>query len=59
MEKIGRYRWTICALVFLATAVFIVVRRIVRPEVRILTSVWDYTLVALTTLPGTSTTRRK
>ncbi len=37
--------------VFLATAVFVVVRRIVRPEVRILTSAWDYTLIALTTLP--------
>jgi nitrate reductase gamma subunit len=38
-------------LVFLATAVFVLVRRVVRPEVRILTSAWDYTLIALTTLP--------
>jgi nitrate reductase gamma subunit len=35
--------------VFLATVVFVVVRRIVRPEVRILTSARDYTLIALTT----------
>ena len=38
-------------LVFLAAAVFLMVRRLVRPEVRILTSAWDYTLIALTTLP--------
>jgi nitrate reductase gamma subunit len=38
-------------LVFLAATLFMVVRRIVRPEVRILTSAWDYTLMALTALP--------
>ena len=38
-------------LAFLATAVFVIVRRIVRPEVRILTSAWDYTLIVLTALP--------
>ena len=38
-------------LAFLATAVFMIVRRIVRPEVRILTSAWDYTLIGLTVLP--------
>jgi nitrate reductase gamma subunit len=38
-------------LVFLAATLFVVVRRIVRPEVRILTSAWDYSLMALTALP--------
>jgi nitrate reductase gamma subunit len=38
-------------LVFLAATLFVVVRRSVRPEVRILTSAWDYTLIALTALP--------
>jgi nitrate reductase gamma subunit len=36
---------------FLAATLFVVVRRIVRPEVRILTSAWDYSLMALTALP--------
>lgn len=38
-------------LSFLSTAAFMIVRRIVRPEVRILTSAWDYTLMGLTALP--------
>jgi nitrate reductase gamma subunit len=38
-------------MIFLAAILFMVVRRILRPEVRILTSVWDYTLIALTALP--------
>jgi nitrate reductase gamma subunit len=38
-------------LVFLAAALFVAVRRMVRPEVRILTSAWDYMLIALTALP--------
>lgn len=38
-------------LFFLASTLFMVVRRMVRPEVRILTSAWDYTLIALTALP--------
>ena len=38
-------------LVFLAATLFLVARRMVRPEVRILTSTWDYTLIALTALP--------
>ncbi|NSW88016.1 MAG: nitrate reductase [Syntrophobacteraceae bacterium] len=38
-------------MVFLATALFLLVRRLVRPEVRILTSPWDYTLLILTIMP--------
>jgi nitrate reductase gamma subunit len=38
-------------LVFLAASLFLAIRRMVRPEVRILTSAWDYTLAALTALP--------
>jgi nitrate reductase gamma subunit len=35
----------------LASGIFLVVRRLVRPEVRILTAVWDYVLLLLTMLP--------
>ena len=38
-------------IAFMATGVFLFARRLVRPEVRILTSVWDYTLLILTVLP--------
>ena len=38
-------------LVFMGAALFLVIRRLARPEVRILTSIWDYTLLALTTVP--------
>ena len=41
----------ILTIVFLCCAVFLLVRRLYRPEVRILTSLWDYTLLVLTTLP--------
>ncbi|MFO7737810.1 MAG: hypothetical protein R6V46_05010 [Desulfatiglandaceae bacterium] len=37
--------------VFMGAALFLLIRRLVRPEVRILTSIWDYTLLALTTVP--------
>jgi len=36
---------------FLASGIFLAVRRLVRPEVRILTAVWDYVLLLLTMLP--------
>ncbi len=36
---------------FLASAVFLLLRRLVRPEVRILTEAWDYVLLLLTVLP--------
>ncbi len=36
---------------FLAAGIFLWVRRLVRPEVRILTEVWDYVLLLLTMLP--------
>lgn len=35
----------------LASGIFLLVRRLVRPEVRILTGVWDYVLLLLTMLP--------
>ncbi len=35
----------------IGAGIFLLVRRIVRPEVRILTSTWDYTLLILTLLP--------
>ncbi|NOQ20873.1 MAG: nitrate reductase [Desulfobacterales bacterium] len=38
-------------LIFIASAIFLFVRRLRRPEVRILTSSWDYALLILTTLP--------
>jgi len=38
-------------VVLMASVVFLIIRRIVRLEVRILTGAWDYTLLGLTTLP--------
>ena len=38
-------------LVLIASAVFLFVRRQRRPEVRILTTTWDYALLVMTTLP--------
>lgn len=38
-------------IVLVASVVFLIIRRIVRLEVRILTGAWDYTLLGLTTLP--------
>jgi nitrate reductase gamma subunit len=38
-------------LIFIGCAAFLFVRRLLRPEVRILTSLWDYSLLVLTTLP--------
>jgi len=37
--------------VFLAAGVFLLLRRLVRPEVRILTGPWDYALLVLTMMP--------
>jgi nitrate reductase gamma subunit len=39
------------ALVLIAAAVFLFIRRRVKPEVRILTSSWDYFLLVMTTMP--------
>jgi nitrate reductase gamma subunit len=57
-EAFGASLWSLpdawadgLTLALLATAVGMIVRRIVRPEVRILTSAWDYTLIGLTVLP--------
>jgi len=45
-------KWTdILTIIFIACAIFLFVRRVVRPEVRILTTAWDYILLVLTTLP--------
>ena len=38
-------------VVLMAAAVFLFVRRLIRPEVRILSSAWDYALLILTVLP--------
>jgi nitrate reductase gamma subunit len=38
-------------VILMAAAVFLFVRRYIRPEVRILTSFWDYALLILTVLP--------
>ncbi|MDX1707942.1 MAG: nitrate reductase [Desulfobacterales bacterium] len=38
-------------LICIAAALFLMVRRRVRPEVKILTSAWDYALLVITTLP--------
>ncbi len=57
-EAFGVTLWSIpdgladgLTLVFIAAALFLFVRRRARPEVRVLTSAWDYTLLVLTTLP--------
>jgi hypothetical protein len=57
-EAFGFSLWSIpdlaadvMTLILIASAVFLVIRRIRRAEVRILTSSWDYILLFLTTLP--------
>ena len=35
----------------IGTVLFLLIRRLVRPEVRILTSIWDYALLFITVLP--------
>jgi nitrate reductase gamma subunit len=41
----------ILTVILIGCTIFLIVRRLVRPEVRILTTLWDYTLLVLTTLP--------
>ena len=41
----------VMTMLVLASGVFLILRRMARPEVRILTSAWDYTLLILTLLP--------
>ncbi|MBW2515319.1 MAG: nitrate reductase [Deltaproteobacteria bacterium] len=57
-EAFGITLWSISdglsdalTLVFIAAALFLTVRRRIRPEVRILTGAWDYALLAITMLP--------
>lgn len=57
-ESFGLSLWSlsdatadVLTLIFLASALFLLTRRLLRPEVRILTSLWDYTLLILTMLP--------
>ena len=57
-EAFGLSLWSIpdiladvMTIILIASAVFLIIRRIRRPEVRILTSVWDYALLILTTAP--------
>lgn len=38
-------------VLFLVSALFLLLRRIIQPEVRILTTAWDYFLLILTSLP--------
>ncbi|MEN6440059.1 MAG: TmcC family electron transfer complex membrane anchor subunit [Syntrophobacter sp.] len=38
-------------IIFIISALFLLLRRIVQPEVRILTTAWDYFLLILTSLP--------
>lgn len=45
------YLADVLTVIFIGCAIFLFVRRLVRPEVRILTTLWDYTLIMLTTLP--------
>jgi nitrate reductase gamma subunit len=45
-------RWADCLTgVVMASGLFLLFRRVIRPEVRILTSAWDYLLLVLTLLP--------
>jgi nitrate reductase gamma subunit len=41
----------ILTVVFIVAAIILLVRRVVRPEVRILTTAWDYFLILLTSAP--------
>jgi nitrate reductase gamma subunit len=41
----------VLAIIFIMAALFLLLRRVIRPEVRILTSAWDYVLLILTSLP--------
>jgi len=41
----------ILTVILIGCAIFLFVRRLVRLEVRILTTLWDYTVLVLTTLP--------
>jgi len=57
-ESLGISLWAmpdswadILTLVLIISGVFLLGRRLVRPEVRILTSAWDYILLLLTMLP--------
>lgn len=38
-------------IAFLIAALFLLLRRLIKPEVRILTTAWDYTLLVLTAMP--------
>ena len=57
-EALGLSLWSIpdiladvMTIILVASAVFLIIRRIRRAEVRILTSAWDYALLILTTAP--------
>ena len=57
-EAFGLSLWSIpdglsdgLTLIFIASALFLIVRRLIRPEVRILTGAWDYALLVITVLP--------
>ena len=57
-EWVGWSLWTlpdgvadILTIVMMVVMAFLLLRRLVRPEVRILTTAWDYTLLLLTFLP--------
>ena len=57
-EAFGLSLWSIpdvvadvMTVILIASAGFLVIRRVRRAEVRILTSAWDYTLLILTTAP--------
>ena len=57
-EAFGISLWSIpdlwadmLTIILIGCAIFLFVRRLVRPEVRILTTLWDYTLLVLTALP--------
>jgi nitrate reductase gamma subunit len=41
----------VMSIILLVSIIFLIIRRIVRSEVRILTGAWDYILLALTALP--------
>ncbi len=57
-EAFGMSLWSlpdqwadVMSLIFLVAVIFLIIRRIVRSEVRILSDAWDYILLALTALP--------
>jgi len=51
LPSLPEYLADYMTIALLIAALFLLLRRIIRPEVRILSSAWDYFLLVLTSLP--------